>query len=77
LFKLQYDPALKRLAAAVQLRLWPPFFKALNPLSRKRLSPQLVRTYRHHCWELHSAWLPVLRPIRSSLTLCDSAAAWS
>jgi hypothetical protein len=37
--KLQFNLALKRLASAVQLRPWPPYFKGLKPNPGKSLSP--------------------------------------
>ena len=49
MFKLQHKVALKRLASAVQLRPWPPHFKAVNSTFHFPYYPQFTRSCPHYC----------------------------
>src|ERR1700674_1372025 len=49
LLRLQHNVALKRLASAVQLRPWPPHFKAVNITFHFPYYPQFTRSCPHYC----------------------------
>jgi hypothetical protein len=69
--RLQHSVALKRLASAVQLRPWPPHFKAFispsNKTFQSALSPLLfeesIRSLGHHDYEELNSNCQILSPL--------------